>query len=690
MVPRRFPLIFGCLALVGCAGGESDDGPLGQAQEFGTCAAGATTKGVDISHYQPNTNWATYAGTGRDFAFVKATEGTSYKDPDFNANWAGMKANNIVRGAYHFFHPSDDPIAQADFFTSTVGPLGDGDIGLALDLEVTDGMSDATVASTAKAFLARVQQNSGKTPIVYVSPGFFSGIGNPSGFSQYRLWVANWGVSCPTLPNGGWTTWTFWQDSDNGSVSGVNGAVDTDKFNGSDADLRALAGSKPEPAIAQVNGNDGLTLVNWANNGHAELFLKTPGGDVVHTYSSGTTDDWTAPAKLDSGIECGFGSVMWPAPYSYAEVVAPLSPKGNVGHLWWANGWNTFHDLGGTSLGHVSTVIWEDTHAELFAVGGDGAVYHNYFVFSQSDWSGWSSMGGTNLVTGAAPIRWDDGHVELFATDADGVAWHNWSGNYQGGWHGWDSLGGALASRPVPVRWADGHVEVFARGMDGHLYHTYYSSGWQPWSVIDASTTIEGEPSATVNGNNNGGVDGPEVFARRNDGKVVHLWWDGSNWTSFTKLGDQDAGGDPFVWARTDNVAEVFVIDPQGNLMRSYHDPKNGWQAWASIASGPFDTCAPPPDNPPGTGGAGGSGGAGGGASASSSSASSGSALGGAGGEGGGAVNGGVPGQAGGCACRAGERGEEGGAAVFAALALASALARRRRSNRALARRRSA
>ncbi|HVY44757.1 MAG TPA: GH25 family lysozyme [Minicystis sp.] len=689
---RRLSLVSLAAFVAGCAAsaGESD-GPVGQTEEASTvCASGATTEGVDVSSYQPNTNWQQVAASGRGFAIVKATEGTTYTDPTFHANWSGMKAAGMVRGAYHFFHPSDDPIAQADYFTGVMGALGQGDLGGALDLEVTDGVAGATVVARAKSFLQRVEQNTGKVPLIYTSPGFWDGLGgDKSGFEHYTLWIAHWGVNCPDVPSP-WTTWKFWQYADNGSVPGVSGGVDHDVFNGSKAALQAFAGSTPDPGIAQVNGNDSLSLVNWESDKHAELFVKKPNGDVLHTWTHATTDTWNAPDTLDGNATCGFGSVMWPSPYSYAEVVAPLAPNGNVGHLWWVSGqgWNTFHDLGGMGLDHVSTVIWPDTHAELFALGADGAIWHDYFVFASSDWSGWTSMGGANLVTGAGVIRWQDGHVELFATDAQGAAWHNWSGNYQGGWHGWDSLGGQLASRPVPVRWADGHVEVFARGLDGHLYHTWWhANAWEPFQVIDASTKILGEPSAIVNPKGNGGVQGPEVFARREDGKVVHLWWDGMAWTDFKKLDDQAAGGDPFGWVRGDGAAEVFVIDDQGDLVKDYHDPANGWSGWAPLASGPFDACVPADQGTGGSGGGGQGGAPGTGGGPNHGSGSTGSGHGstgtgaGQGGSGGSSSSDGdAPGHDGACSCRAAGDGNDAPSGAWMLLGLALApLARRRR-----------
>jgi len=48
------------------------------------------------------------------------------------------------------------------------------------------------------------------------------------------LWVAHWGVNAPTVPaqNWGGRSWTFWQYTNCGSVPGISGCVDLDRFNG--------------------------------------------------------------------------------------------------------------------------------------------------------------------------------------------------------------------------------------------------------------------------------------------------------------------------------------------------------------------------------------------------------------------------------------------------------------------------
>ncbi len=50
------------------------------------------------------------------------------------------------------------------------------------------------------------------------------------------LWIAHWGTSSPTLPAANWGGhgWTFWQYTSTGSVAGISGNVDLDRYNGSD------------------------------------------------------------------------------------------------------------------------------------------------------------------------------------------------------------------------------------------------------------------------------------------------------------------------------------------------------------------------------------------------------------------------------------------------------------------------
>jgi lysozyme len=139
-----------------------------------------------------------------------------------------MKAAGLLRGAYHFYEPADDPVAQAEHFLSTVS-LASGDLPPVLDVE-TLGASAAELWSGVATWLQTVQTATGRQPLLYIAPGFWNESSPDLALASYPLWLADYAAQ-PTLPNG-WTTWHFWQHSETGSVPGVSNAVDLDLFNG--------------------------------------------------------------------------------------------------------------------------------------------------------------------------------------------------------------------------------------------------------------------------------------------------------------------------------------------------------------------------------------------------------------------------------------------------------------------------
>jgi lysozyme len=194
-------------------------------------------QGIDVSHYQGSVDWQQVAQGGLAFAFAKATEGITYVDPQLAANWAGIRAAGLVRGAYHFFEPNDDPTQQATHFLSTVQPAP-GDLPPVLDVETTGGVSDTELWSGVTSWLQAVEQATGHQPILYTSPGFWSSHAPDLSLTRYPLWLADY-ADQPTLPDG-WTSWLFWQYSQSGSCPGVTGAVDLDVFSGSFQQLKDL------------------------------------------------------------------------------------------------------------------------------------------------------------------------------------------------------------------------------------------------------------------------------------------------------------------------------------------------------------------------------------------------------------------------------------------------------------------
>ncbi|HYH47785.1 MAG TPA: GH25 family lysozyme [Thermoanaerobaculia bacterium] len=204
-----------------------------------TPAPGATPQlhGIDVSHYQGAVDWPAVAAGGMAFAFVKATQGTSSVDPLFSQNWNGVQAAGLLRGAYHFFQPGEDPAAQAAHFLSVV-PCTAGDLPPVLDVETAGSLTPAEIVQGIETWLAAVEAAAGCAPIVYTAPRFWDSLGTAA-FGRFPLWVAEYGVSTPKLP-AGWTSWSFWQSSESGQAAGVHGNVDLDVFQGSLEDLHLL------------------------------------------------------------------------------------------------------------------------------------------------------------------------------------------------------------------------------------------------------------------------------------------------------------------------------------------------------------------------------------------------------------------------------------------------------------------
>jgi len=239
------------VSLVACGAPlQQDDGAqeaegsmesLGQLDAQATVCPTTRLQGIDVSYYQGTINWSQVKAAGKAFAIVRVSDGTTFMDPKFATNWRGAKAAGLVVGAYQFFRPAQDPIKQADIMVEQLKAMGfgAGDIPPVLDVEAQDGVSDATVAARVNSWLQRVQSRLGRLPSMYTSPGFWSGLGNPKPSPLPYLWVAHWGVSCPSLPPA-WGRLRFHQYSSTGRVSGISGDVDLDYYNGSLAELKGL------------------------------------------------------------------------------------------------------------------------------------------------------------------------------------------------------------------------------------------------------------------------------------------------------------------------------------------------------------------------------------------------------------------------------------------------------------------
>jgi len=183
--------------------------------------------GGDFSLYQGNINWPALAKSGCSFAIVKATEGTSYVDKNFQENWKGAKAAGLLRGAYCFVHPDlgNNPTYEAQFFLNTVGKLENYDV-LALDIEVGGG----DLSAYALEWLRYVAKEVGFNPFVYSYTSFFEEHFSDPALAEFPLWIAQYSSQIPSIPKP-FSQISMWQNSEQHSFPGL-GACDSDIFFG--------------------------------------------------------------------------------------------------------------------------------------------------------------------------------------------------------------------------------------------------------------------------------------------------------------------------------------------------------------------------------------------------------------------------------------------------------------------------
>ncbi|MFI0814425.1 lysozyme [Streptomyces sp. NPDC021098] len=206
----------------------------------------ATVEGVDVSSHQGNVAWSTLWSSGVKFAYVKATEGTSYTNPYFAQQYNGSYDAGMIRGAYHFALPDNSSgAAQANYFVDHGGGWSKDGKTLpgALDMEYNPygatcyGKSASAMVSWVKDFTSTYKSRTGRDPVIYTSTSWWkSCTGNSSAFGSVNpLWIPRYGSSVGELP-AGWDFHTIWQYTSSGPTVG-----DHNLFNGALDRLKALA-----------------------------------------------------------------------------------------------------------------------------------------------------------------------------------------------------------------------------------------------------------------------------------------------------------------------------------------------------------------------------------------------------------------------------------------------------------------
>lgn len=195
--------------------------------------------GMDVSEYQGDISWADVGEIEKKFSlqfvFIRATVGKDRLDKKFTVNWRGAKNNQVIRGAYHYYRPNENSLEQAQLFIKTV-QLTTGDLPPVLDIEqMPKEQSIGNLKKGLQKWLNAIENHYHCTPIIYTSEKYYDDF-LKNDFSDYPIWIANYNDYRTTLKS----SWQFWQFTEKAIVSGMDGFVDINIFNGNIQNLDIL------------------------------------------------------------------------------------------------------------------------------------------------------------------------------------------------------------------------------------------------------------------------------------------------------------------------------------------------------------------------------------------------------------------------------------------------------------------
>jgi GH25 family lysozyme M1 (1,4-beta-N-acetylmuramidase) len=271
-----------------------------------------TVRGIDVASFQhPNgaaISWASVARAGYKFAAIKTTEGDYYVNPYAIPDIVAAMRAGLFATAYHFAIPNITSGAfQAQFAVKGARYVTGGRaLPLMLDIEYdpyvnTDGtnecygLSQSAMRSWVSSFVSTARSLTGQYPIIYTTANWWATCtGSSTAFSADPMWVAAYGVSKPPMP-AGWKSYTFWQYTAGGTVSGVDtpGNTDLSYFNGNVVGMidpgtqASKGGGKVGMQVSSLDALCRATLKFTASGLPPGLSI-TAAGDITGTITKGT------------------------------------------------------------------------------------------------------------------------------------------------------------------------------------------------------------------------------------------------------------------------------------------------------------------------------------------------------------------------------------------------------------------
>lgn len=233
-------------------------------------------KGFDIYHGTGSVNFKKAYAAGYRIVMVKATEGTTFKDPKFTSNVKAAQKAGFKVGAYHFARFASPAVArkEAQFFYKTIKSyLKYMAEPLALDLEVNQ--AGRQLVASMQAFFDEMKKLTSHKLMLY-SMGYFYLENLKGHHSGIPLWYARY-ASTPI----GVSDYYMWQKSQTGKISGISGYVDINEIG---PDYPTAKASSTKTAVKKAAAPKTTPYYVTASKLNIR---KTPGGAILGQLNHG-------------------------------------------------------------------------------------------------------------------------------------------------------------------------------------------------------------------------------------------------------------------------------------------------------------------------------------------------------------------------------------------------------------------
>lgn len=518
-------------------------------------------QGIDVSSHQFNVDWPRAWSQGARFAYVKATEATSYINPYYSQQYNGSRNVGMYRGAYHFAIPSvSSGAAQANYFVNNGGGwTADGrTLPPLLDIEYNPysalgntcyDMSASQMVAWIREFSNTIKARTGRLPMIYSTTDWWNRCtGSSSAFADHPLHIANYNQVGPgTLP-AGWRNWNVWQYSSTGPFVG-----DSNVFNGSIEDLGWFARNISPDQTNRVFSPGDITGDQI--------------GDVVTRRSDGSL--WISPGTgkgtFGTAVRIGQG---WQI-YDHFVRVGDFDGDGRNDFL----------------ARHIDGSLW--LYAGTGVVDARNEGYRPARKIGSGGWDAFDEVVGVGDADG-------DGRADLFARTKNGEArlysgtgngQHGNSSSLGGGWNQYTEIVGTLdfdgdKRNDLLVRAADGRIRLLSgTGRGTFATGPWVGQGWNTFAEIYGGADFNGDGRSDLVGR-----DAQSILTfYAGTGKVSEGYRPGVVTTTAFRPNSAVVSTGDF---NSDRKPDVLSIDPDGALWFHRGQGNGGFDTPFRIGSG--------------------------------------------------------------------------------------------------------